>query len=215
MAENELNKATIANWALSELGLAAKFSIDDDTPLGGVFDIMWPRCVAQCFSLHDWTFLRHTFHLTRQAARPDNGWPYGFDLPGGRFGEPVKNLTDPRRETPLRDFRIEGDTLFADVADVWSTCKVYREPVHWDWQFANCFATAFASYLAVPLLQDAEMAEAKYVLAFGMRSEGGTGGMFGRLIAQNRAAHPLASPSFGNDPLTGAHGGSYPWHGRW
>lgn len=213
MPDSELTRAIIVNWSLAELGLAADFSIDDRTTLGANVAIMWPRAVAQSFSLTDWTFCRRTTRLTREAATPDTGYAYAFELPGDRIGEPMKILSDPRRETPIRDFRIEGDQLSCDEAQAYAVCKVERDPRYWDQQFANCFAVLLASYLAVPQMQDPDMAADKMRLALGTPQEGGAGGMFGRLIAQYRAAGPIASPLYRDDPLTaGRFGGE--WYGR-
>lgn len=211
----ELDKAMIVNWALSELGLAANFSIDDRTQLGAKIDIWWPRAVARCFGVADWTFCRQTFRLTRRAQAPETGYLYAFDLPAGRIGEPLKLLADPRNhDRPWRDFRIEGDELHADAENLWAVCKMERDPRNWDRQFADCFATALAGYLAVPLTQDVEMAAAKAAEAFGTAAQGGAGGKFGRLIAQNAAAHPKASPLYLDDPLTaGRVADGYPWWG--
>ncbi len=212
--ETELDKAMIVNWALAELGLAPSFSIDDATALGRQVDIFWPRCIGHCFGLHDWFFCRRTSLLTRQDAVPVTGYAYGFDLPGDRVGPPQKLLTDPRSETPLRSYRIEGQTLFADEAAVYAVCKVRVDPKAWDWQWASAFATALSSMLAVPLTQDPDMAAEKWAAAFGVRSEGGTGGVFGRMIAQDRAAAPIGSNLLQNDPLTaGRFAGG--WSGRW
>ncbi|GAA2871927.1 hypothetical protein GGQ99_000964 [Aminobacter niigataensis] len=212
--EAELTKAMIVNWALAEIGLAPSFSIDQETTLGGVVDMFWPRAIGHCFGLHDWTFCRRTSQLTRQAAKPVTGYRYGFDLPGDKIGQPMKLLSDPRRETPIRDSRIEGRTLFADEETVYAVCKVAVDPQIWDWQWAGAFATAFSSWLAVPLLQDIELAAEKRAEAFGTRSEGGTGGVFGRLIAQDRASGPVGSNLLANEPLTsGRFTGD--WHGRW
>ncbi len=210
-----LDKPTIVNWALAELGLAPKFSIDDQTSLGAIVTIFWPRAVAHCFSLYEWTFCRKTFSLTRQAETPATGYAYGFELPGGILGEPFKYLRDPRRETPVRDVRIEARTVYSDELALYAVCKVDVDPQYWNLGFANAFAVALAAYLAVPLTQDLELAAEKEQKAFGSKSEGGAGGMFGRLIAQNRSAHPVGSNLLANDPLTAARGGYQPWHGRY
>lgn len=212
--EAELTKAMIVNWALSELGMAPSFSIDEESPLGALVDIFWPRCIGHTFGLHDWTFCRRTSRLTRQTAEPETGYRYGFDLPGDKIGQPMKLLTDPRREIPIRNSRIEGQTLYVDEDTVYAVCKVRVDPKIWDWQWASAFATALSSYLAVPLLQDTDLALEKAAAAFGTRSEGGAGGIFGRLIAQDRASGPVGSNLLANDPLTaGRFSGD--WHGRW
>lgn len=210
----QLDKPMIVNWALAELGLQPAFSIDDSTGLGRQVAIFWPRAVGHCFGLHDWTFCRQTFQLQRQSATPQTGYAYGFDLPGSRIGQPVKLLEDPRRQTPIRDSRIEGQTLFCDEPTAYAVCKVPVAPEIWDLQWADAFAVALAYYLSIPLTQDPDLAELKKRDAFGTPSEGGTGGLFGRLIAQDRAAGPVGAPMLAEDPLTAGRT-SGPWHGRW
>jgi len=212
MPESGLTQAIVVNWSLAELGLNANFTIDDSTTVGAQVAIFWPRAEAICIGLHDWTWFRRTNKLTRLSAAPDTGYRYAFALPGDRIGEPQKCLSDPRSRTPLRDFRIEGDALSCDEDTVYTVCKVRRPAKDWDIQFANGFAIVLASLLAVPLLQDVDMASEKMAQALGTPREGGAGGTFGRLIAQNRAAHPIGESHLDQDPLTMAHG---PWHGRW
>lgn len=211
--EAELTKAMIVNWALVELGLAPNFSIDDETTLGGLVDMFWPRAIGHCFGLHDWTFCRRTSRLSRQDEEPETGYRFGFDLPGDKIGPPMKLLRDPRREDPIRHSRIEGRTLYCDEDTVYAVCKVAVAPKVWDLQWASAFATAFSSFLAVPLTQDGDLAADKWAAAFGTRSEGGTGGVFGRMIAQDRAAAPVGSNLLANDLLTsGRFSGD--WYGR-
>lgn len=210
----ELDEPMIVNWALAELGLAPTFTIDDHSGTGTQVAVFWPRAVARCFGLHDWTFCRRTNRLSRQTKEPETGYRYGFELPGDRIGEPVKLLSDPRNETPIRNSRIEGNVVYADEEAVYAVCKVRLDPRVWDWQFADAFAVALAAYLAIPLTQDPDLAAEKAAQAFGTRSEGGAGGVFGRLIAQNRAAGPVGSPLMQDDPLTaGRFSGN--WHGRY
>lgn len=207
MPDNQtIDKATIVNWALADIGQPANFSIDTETNLGGIVARVWPRVVDRCFYLHDWSFCRRTTKLTRQNDAPENGWRYGFDLPGDRLGDPLKLMSRIVRSDgdPLRNYDIEGDTVFADEPDVWARCKVYRDPETWDPGFRACFVTALAGYLAVPILQDTDLKEAQLREAFGTPSEGGAGGLFGRLVAQYRAGSPVASPLLRNDPLTDA-----------
>jgi len=213
MADAAIDKAMIVNWALTELGLAPNFSIDEDTKLGGLVDIFWPRAEARTFGLHDWTFCRQTFLLTRQAATPVTGWTYGFDLPGDILGPPLKLTSDPHCEVPLRDFAIEGTTVFANEPVVYARCKQVLDPAAWPPQFADGFATLLASYLAIPLTQDADLKADKEAAAIGTPATGGAGGIFGRMIAQDRAASPVGSPAT-TDVLQGGRA-SYPWHGRW
>jgi hypothetical protein len=212
MADTAVDKAMIVNWALVELGLASNFSIDDNGKLGGIVDMFWPRTVAQSFGLHDWTFCRKTFRLDRQPETPVTGYAYGYSLPGGRIGPALKLLSDPRRNEPIRDFTIEGTTVYCDEETVYARCKVEVEVESWDPQFQDAFAVLLASNVCLPLTQDGDLADAKQVKAIGTRSEGGAGGLFGRMIAQDRAAAPVGTAAT-TDVLQGGRIPG-PWHGR-
>ncbi len=213
MANAEITRATIVNWALLELGDRANFSISDTSGLGGKVDLVWPRCEAECFGLHDWSFCRFTKKLVRQAATPENGWAYGFDLPAGMIGPVLKVLDNARDERPLRDFALEGGSLYADCPEIWARVKLALDPRYWDVNFASAFATALAGMLAIPIMQDEKLAGDLHAKAF-TGNQMNPGGKFGRLIAQDRAGSPLASPLYAIDPLTQAHGGSSNWYGR-
>jgi hypothetical protein len=213
MPDAAITQPVLVNWALTELGQAPNFSIDAQSRLGALVDIYWPRAVARCFGLTDWPFCRRTYRLTRLADAPDTGYAYAFQLPNPRYGPPLRYLRDPRSNQVVRDTRIEGEEVHADEPVLHAACKVAVDPEYWDEQFADCFAVALASYLAVPLLQDADMAEMKSRQAFGTPSEGGAGGMFGRLIAQHRASGPMAAPG-ASDALSGGRADGQ-WFGRW
>lgn len=204
MPDAIITKATIVNWALIELGQPANFSIDTENALGGIVDLCWTRVVDRTFGLHDWTFCRRTAKLTRKEATPVTGWAYAFDMPGDKVGDPLKVTVDPACEAPLRNYHLEGTELHANEATVYVRCRVLVDPQYWDPAFRDAFTIALAAQLAVPLLQSIELRDDMTKSAFGTPSQGGTGGAFGRLIAQNRAAAPLASPLLRNDPLSDA-----------
>lgn len=214
MADAEIDKAMIVNWALVELGLAPNFSIDEQTKLGGLVDIFWPRALARSFGLHDWTFCRQTFLMTRQEATPVTGYTYGFDLPGGIIGPPLKLTSDARCTVPLRNFALEGKTVFCNEPVAYARCKVALDPVAWPPQFADGFATLLASYLAIPLTQDADLKADKEAAAIGTPSTGGSGGILGRFIAQDRAGSPVSEPAVSN-ALDGGRTGGVPWYGKY
>lgn len=210
MADAILTRATVVNWALSELGMPPSFSDDSQTDMGRLVDIFWPRCQARAFGLHDWSFCRETRRLTRISTTPENGWRFAFDLPGDRYGPPLKLLADAARDLPLRDYTIEGAVLYANEEAAWARLKLAIALDAWPPQFADGFATLLASYLAVPLLQDEDLAATKRAEAIGTPSEGGGGGIFGRLIAQDRAGAPVGAPQLQVNPLDGGRFSGFP-----
>lgn len=200
-----LDKATVVNRALARIGLSPTFSIGDESFVAGKIDLIWPDVVSHTFGLHDWDFCRLTRPLHRLSETPVNGWTYAFQLPGDRLGAPLKLLAqvgDP--EAPLRSYTIEADKVFAHEAAVWARCKVAVDPAAWDPAFASAFVTALASALAIPMMQDEQLAADLSAKAYGTPSQGGGGGEFGRLMSQHRAGEPVGSPLLAYDPLTSA-----------
>ncbi|MQB09670.1 hypothetical protein DXT96_07355 [Agrobacterium sp. ICMP 6402] len=214
-----INKTTIINQALTLIGAGSMFSVDDGSELSEQIEATWPMAVDHIFGMHDWSFSKKTFKNRRLVNRPENGWAYAFELPGNRLGPPLCNLesagSNPRT---LRNFALEEGLLFANVPDTWSQCKVLVDPDYWDPPFRSAFIVALGGYLAVPVWQDADLQDQKFTQAFGTPSREGTGGMFGRLMAQDKTAAPIGTDFMASDPLTAVHHaggrGSLPWHGE-
>lgn len=200
-----IDKTMIINWALTELGPGAMFSTDDESDLALQIENTWQRTVDHVFSLHDWSWTRRTRKLAALADTPDNGWSKGFALPADRIGAP-KQVLFQAGANPLvcRHYAIEGAHIFANAADLWATFRVLIEPDDWDVAFRAAFVKALAGNLAVPVYQDKGLGEDLRVEAFGVPSKEGTGGMFGRLMAQDLAAEPMGQPPLADDPLTQA-----------
>lgn len=210
-----IDKVVICNWALNELGHYTTYSIDGEDELSGKVDLCWQQCVDRCLSVHDWNDFLKTFKLARSAETPENGWTYEFALPGGRVGEPLKILDRAGSSpNPLRHYDREGNYVYADVTDVWARCKVYRDPEYWDPGWRSAFLTALSGYLAGAILQDKKTRDEKIAEAFGTPSQQGGGGMFGRLMAQDRAGAPVGSPIQDANPLTGGRSSDYGWWGQ-
>lgn len=204
MAEMTQSMVAVVNRALVKLGQgAASYSLDTATDLGGMVEQAWPGVVAQAISLYDWSFARKTYATTLLGDSPDNGWAYGFQLPP-RIGEPVGVLDNVVREHFIRDFMSESGFLYTNVKPVWVRVRQLSDPDYWDEGFKEAFAILLASELAVPLLQDKDLAEAYRIQAIGTEQERGTGGMFGKLIALNKAAQPQGRGFMDDDPLTAA-----------
>lgn len=212
--DSVIDRVTIINWALADLGASPVMSIDDGSDQAGTVAQCWQRCVDHCFSLHDWHDFRKSFRLERAPDRPFNGWAFEHFLPGVRIGGALKVMQAGSTE-PVRDFDREGASIFSNHDDLWVRLKVYLDPQHWEPGFRAAFTVALAAYLAVPIRSSTDMRDTLMAQAFGTPSREGTGGMFGRLIAQDRAAAPIGRPIANAEPVLGDRTGSRPapWHG--
>lgn len=209
MSAETTDKPTLVNRALVMLGRPPSFTVDTETDLGRIVEAIWENTLDFAFSLHDWTMLRRTAKLPRHAATPDNGWTHGHTMPGDRLGGPRLLLTDPRcPDNPLRRYAIEGDSIYCDEKDVWGRFKVRRDPETWDGGFTNAFLHILASNMAVPVREDERLRDDYRTMAIGTPQERLTGGLFGRLISEDRANEPQFAPMSADSPLVQAHSGS-------
>ena len=197
-------RARLVNQALALLGQAASFSVDATDKRAGKVDLVWPLVVSRCFGLYAWSWATAPASLVRHATAPVDGFEYAFDLPAATAGPAIRFFADGEGRTPLRDFAIVGTELHCRAPAVWTLARYPVDPETWDPFFAAAFVVALASALAVPLQQDETSRDAYERQAFGLPSEGGTGGLFGRLIAADRASQPMRSPWDCGDPLTDA-----------
>lgn len=211
-----IDRATIINWALGDIGVGPMFSVDDDSDLAEQIENAWQAVVDRTFGLTDWSWCRKSFKNQRLADRPENGFAYGFSLPGGRIGNPLRYWSHPRDRTPIRDFELEAGIFCCDQPETWSLCKIYVDPDVWPTDWRSAFVVALGAYLAVPVWQDDNMRTDRLQEAFGTPSQQLTGGMFGRLIAQDKASNPVGDPQSLENPLVNARysGGELPWYGR-
>lgn len=205
-----IDKAMIINWALTEIGAGAMFSTDDTSELALSIENTWQRTVDFAFSLDEWFWAKRVARLARHATSPENGWQYGFDLPADRVGPAVAYLDRAGHSPhPLRNFHLEGASVFANAPDVWAEIRLIVAEDDWDVGFRAAFTKLLASELAIPVFQDGKLKEDLRTICLGQPHEKLTGGLFGRLMAQNKAAEPMgASPLMENTPLDDARYGS-------
>lgn len=212
------DEATIINEALTDIGVGPMFSIDDDSELAEIVANVWPRVMKRTFGMAPlgWSFSRKTSRNNRNAEQPENGYRYAFDLPGGRIGNPIKLWDNPRRRTVVRDFAIEEGKVFCDCPDTWSLCRFYVAPEFWPPDWREGYVLVLGAYFAVPVWQDEDMRDRRLQEAFGTPSRDGTGGLFGRLLAQDVASNPVGEPQEMDNPLSNARysGTAEPWYGR-
>jgi len=207
MSDSARAKVEIVNRALVKLGQPPSYIDGEESSLAGVVDMIWPGLEARVTAIYDWTHFRQTMKPDRHATTPSNGWAHGFPLPGTRIGDPLAILSSINPETYLRHFMLEAGNVYANIPKLWVRVRVASDPSQWDAGFAEAFTVALSGEFAIPLLQDEELAAMKTADAFGPPRDNGSGGMFGRLIALNRAAQPQGRGFMANDPLTQARHG--------
>lgn len=211
----------VVDLTLTDIGVGPIFSIDDGSDLSQDVVQAWDLVFDRVFGHHAWSFARKTYKNRRRSDAPDNGWKYGFDLPGGRVGNPIL-IMDQAGYSPraLKQFTIEAGVLYCERPETWSLCKFEADPSAWPPEFRSAFVVAFGAYLAMPVWGDKDMRDDRMVEAFGTPSKEGGGGLFGRLMAQDLASFPIGEGmrSENSSPVIDVRpqgaGDTSSWHGR-
>ncbi len=208
-----VDDATILNRALARIGAGAVTGRDEDTDLARQAWAVYDDTVEAGLALYHWKWPLRTVRLDRLAGEPGNGWDYAFQAPSTALGPPQALFSYPRTpQHPLRDFQVEGGTVYADVADLWGRYVVRLAAAEWPPLYRVALTMWLAAELAVPVTHDSTLASALRQEVFGSPSEAGRGGLMGRAIALDTAGSGDPSPILASDPLTGARFDG-PWWG--
>lgn len=205
-----IDKTFVINMALVKIGAGPMFSTSDTSDLAENIEHVWQTTVDFAFALEPWFWAKRTRRLDQHAATPENGWRWGYDLPAERVGPAVRFL-DQAGHSPrtLRNYHLEGRAVFVNVPELWAEIRLIVPVDDWEAEFRSAFVTLLASELAVPVFQEGGLRDQLRTVALGTPQEKMTGGMFGRLMAQNKAAEPMgAEPLMANTPLDDARNGS-------
>lgn len=215
MAET-IDDRWVINRALNRIGSAGIGAIDEDTSLARQARATYYDRVDFILALHEWSFNAKTYRLDELALEPENdydadakkfinGWRYAFTMTGDRLGNPRRVLRDPRRPAdPLREFLVEGATLYADFHPLWATFGVRASPAVWLAPARLAIIVATAADLAVPVSHDVGLAKDLRAQALGPDEMKGRGGLVASAIEADRAGNASAKPRIWHDPLTDA-----------
>ena len=213
----ELSDAvTIINRALARIGAGAITATDEDTDLARQCMAIWDDLSQLALSLHPWAWSRRTFALETLAV-DTLGWDKAFNFPTLALDKPYKLLDNPKQpDHPLKQFMIEGRTIYADVPLLWGQFPIRPDSRDWPAAFRTAFTMWLAAEFCVPVTHDDKMGASLRASAIGSPGEEFRGGLMGRLISQDAMASGGPAPVMASDPLTGArYGGAGPaaWHG--
>lgn len=205
----------VMNAALARIAGGQIMAEDEDTELAAqVIAIYYARLDA-VLGMHDWSFAGKTFKLDAVPKDADHdydatdkkfitGWLHAFLMPGTRLSLPRRLLVDPRRpDSPLRDFSIEQNVVYADHEKLYGTFTVRADPIAWKKDFALGIKAIVAADLCVPVTHDSNLAATIRTEAEGTPQEQGRGGLIGRALAADAAGARRVAPVW-NDPLSSA-----------
>lgn len=216
-------RLSIVSDALAHLGLAPVDLEAEDKRAARIIRL-YDSTAETCLSLHMWSWSNDTIKLDRidkvaNGVAETENWPAGYMFahayPGNFLDAPRALYWSAEWQSLIRIFSFANGRVFTNHEDVWARGRIVREAEDWPLSFVAAFTLSLTARLAITETEDRDTSDRFYVMAHGQRREDLTGGMFGRLIAQDLAANPPDSPLVSGDPLTEARHAGGPLGGAW
>lgn len=210
-----LTHLAVMNAALARVAGGSIMSEEEDTDLAAQTIAVYYDRLDAVLAMTDWSFAEKTYKLDLIAETAENGWDdeaqkfitgwrYAFAMPGTRLSLPRRVMTNPRApSSPLREFAVEQNTLYADRSPLWAAFTVRADPSVWPPSFRLALTTIVAADLCVPVSHDAGLAKELRALAEGSPEYQGRGGLIGTAMAHDAAGARKKAP-YWSDPLTDA-----------
>ena len=135
----------ICNRSLIKLGEKTILSLDDDTVVARLCNVLYAPTRDYLLRSHPWNFAIKRTEMPRNAADPVYDYAYAYKLPSDclRVIIPSRNMWA---------YGIEGDTLVTDYpSGHLKYIAQITDPNQFDVSFAEALACKLAAELAVPL----------------------------------------------------------------
>lgn len=190
------NKYKVCSLALTELGLRSisSFQQQDNFEAAAVCGEIWDNYSAYLLSIYSWRFTMKKVQLGQLLTPPLNEWEYAFQLPADMLNLRAIFQSDSRGIPPYKVYEIFGNEVYTNTQRLFADYQAYVDPDKWPYWFTEFFVMALASKLAPILTDKQDLANIKYIKAFGVPQDNGMGGLFGqarRLDSQRMPAEPV------------------------
>ena len=190
------NEIDLANAALMRISAGQISDFSEDTDLANIVVTVFPSIIDSLLTQYDWQHLRKTVPLQRLAEVPVNGWKYAFAWPVGAITVVRRLLSDAtRRESIVRDFAVEGRTIYSNEQALWGVFGFRLSPDQWLPALREGAVAALAAAFCVPVTENLEQAQMLRAEAFGTPQMNGSGGLIGAAIAMDHAQANARVPS--------------------
>lgn len=179
----------ICSDALLLIGAGTISSFDEGTDKATVAGNLYPGIRDGLLSSYPWRFATKKVQLARETAAPIGEWRYSFKLPPEKlqlraiFDSPAVDAK------PLRRYELFENQVYANAPELWADIIFNPGEARFPAYFVQLLKYVLAADFAMPLTDQASLAEYYDRKAYGLPSENRIGGQMGiarRLDAQQQ-----------------------------
>ncbi len=195
----------LANAALALLAEDEIVNFSEPADLAGKLSAIYPGTVQRLLASYPWRFTMTKAQLSRLDTGPINEWTYGHQLPADMLTlRALRNAAGPGGQN-VTEYEVFGTKVYSDHLALWADYQKAIAPEFWPPTFYDMARHALASDLAVLVAGSVSLSQHHALIAYGMPSERGNGG----LTAQARRVDSQQQPPqrFRRHPLLEARAG--------
>ena len=172
-------KVSLCNSALTLLGQSAIASFTDDSDAARTCAQLYDNLKWSLLAQFDGSFSKKKVALSRLVSAPLTRWRYQYTMPTDRVSDVYAAFpSDAVGVNPTTDFDVQNGKLLTNFSSMWldyhynvleSTLPPY---------FSQLLIYVLAANFAMPITEQASLAEHWHGVAYGMPSENLRGGYF-------------------------------------
>ena len=174
---------SIASQSLLLLRANTISSFSEDSNEAEICNEMYDEHIKHLLSIFPWTFATKKRQLNQDSTDPLNEYTYSHIIPAEALLIWALFDTDDIGGLPVRDYDIytddSGRRVYSNHSTLYADYTVYPDENIWPPYFAQFAIYSFASYIAIPVTGNAELAQYYKEQAYGSANANRKGGMFG------------------------------------
>lgn len=182
---------SILSSALNLLGESSIDTLEGDTDAQRVCAQLYPVRKRSLISEYEWSFSKKKVKLARLVLMPISGWRYQFAMPTDRVGDVFALYQSAGVSSRVvTDYAMQSGNLLSNATELWLDYQFDTHENELPPYFVMLLTYALASDLAMPITEQASLADYWHVRAFGSPSENNRGGYFRTAVGIDSRGRP-------------------------
>jgi len=191
------NPVQICSEALILLRDKPISSFTDGTESAEICDELYPSFVRAMLADYPWYFSTKKQQLSKLSASPINEFDHKYLMPSDLLRLIAIYDSDQTGVRPFKNYDLINKEVHSNETSLWAEYAFYVAENKWPSYFRRFFVIALAEHLAMPITGKDKMANYYFKKAYGLPSDNGRGGLFGRATLIDAQQQP---PEIIQDP---------------
>ena len=214
------SKEDVASQALARLGEPAISSFTEDTETAEKVNQLYEDTILELLGSYAWNWASTRATLSIDGAvTPVNEWRYAYLMPAlmtQRVGNPLRVYNSTALRAPaVFEYELEGKHIFTGYDTIVIEYIQRKAETLWPGYFTVLAREAIAAALALPVTENQTKEVHHLGVCYGIPSQNGQGGLYGRAMAADNLYQPTRSLLDDDDPMTAARFGGSSRGGVW